>query len=178
MLKVRSTKKTIGKILIVLAVGFILSNCYTNYYFPVQVEEVKVSPAYRLEIKNDTSQLLTFLPRNGAGQGVEEKIISVGMSFTALLQIKEIMVGETTTREVVAGPYIDSGRLGPDTAIILFKDSRRPREFVIDLKSELWFREYKTSAMNKKPQLKTLKVHLTDQNLSKPKWFRKGPDHP
>ena len=76
MLSLRSKKNIIGKILIVIAVCFILSNCYTNYYFPIEVEEVKVSPAYRLEIQNDTSQLLTFLPREDAGQGVEEKYYS------------------------------------------------------------------------------------------------------
>ena len=100
------------------------------------------------------------------------------MSFSTLLQIKKIIVGGTQTREVVAGPYIDSGRLGPDTADLRYKDSRRTRDFAIDLKSDLWFKAYKTRRMNQKPLPKTLKVLLTDQNFSKPKWFREGPDHP
>ena len=178
MRNVRTSKKRSVIILVMLAAGFILSSCYTNYYFPVEVEEVKVSPPYRLEIKNGTSQLLIFLPRDGARGGVREKEIAVGMNFSTLLQIKKIKVGETITREVVAGPYIDSGRLGPDTAVIKFKDSRRERDFSIDLKSDFWFEEYQTRGMDAKPQLKVLKVSLTEQNLSKPKWFRKGPERP
>ena len=178
MRNVRTTQKRFVLILVMLTAGFILSNCYTNYYFPVEVEEVKVSPPYRLDIKNDTSQLLVFLPRENAGEGVSEKEISVGMNFSTLLQIKIIKVGETSTREVIAGPYIDSGRFGPDTAIIKFKDSRRERDFSIDLKSDLWFEEYQTRGMGAQPQLKVLKVSLTEQNLSKLKWFRNGPDRP
>ena len=178
MQNVKARDRRFVIIFVMLAAGFVLSNCYTNYYFPVEVEEVKVSPPYRLDIKNDTSQLLVFLPRDGAGEGVNEKEISIGMKFSTLLQIKKIKVGETSTREVIAGLYIDSGRLGPDTAIIKFRDSRRERDFSIDLKSELWFEEYQTRGMGAEPQLKVLKVSLTEQNLSKPKWFRNGPDRP
>ena len=100
------------------------------------------------------------------------------MSFSTLLQIKKVIVGGTQTREVIAGPYIDSGRLEPDTADLRYKDSRRTRDLAIDLKSDLWFKAYETIRLNQKPLPKTLKVQLTDQNLSKPKWFREGPDHP
>ena len=178
MVNIRSTKKTMVKMLFALAACLILSSCYKQYYFPVEVAEVTVSPVYRLEIKNDTTQLLTFLPRDGADAKVEEKKISVGMSFSTLLQIKKVIVGGTQTREVIAGPYIDSGRLGPDTADLRYKDSRRTRDFIIDLKSDLWFKAYETIRLNQKPLPRTLKVQLTDQNLSKPKWFREGPDHP
>ena len=178
MENIRSTKKIIAKMLFALAACLILSGCYKQYYFPVEVAELTVSPAYRLEIKNDTTQLLIFLPGDGADPKVEEKKISVGMSFSTLLQIKKVIVGGTQTREAVAGPYIDSGRLGPDTADLRYKDSRRTRDFVIDLKSDLWFKAYETTRLDEKPQPKTLKVLLTDQNLSKPKWFREGPDHP
>lgn len=178
MLNTGPMKKTIVKMLFALAACLILSGCYKQHYFPVEIAELTVSPAYRLEIKNDTSQLLIFLPRNGEDAKVEEKKISVGMSFSTLLQIKKIIVGGTQTREVVAGPYIDSGRLGPDTGALRYKDSRRTRDFAIDLKSDLWFKAYETIRLNEKPLPKTLKVLLTDQNLSKLKWFREGPDHP
>jgi len=178
MVNIGSTKKTIVKMLFALAACLIMSGCYKQYYFPVEVAELTVSPAYRLEIKNNTTQLLIFLPRDGADEKVEEQKISVGMSFSTLLQIKKIIVGDTQTREVVAGPYIDSGRLGPDTADLRYKDSRRTRDFAIDLKSDLWFKAYDTIRLNEKPLPKTLKIQLTDQNLSKPKWFREGPAHP
>jgi hypothetical protein len=178
MANTRLTKKAIATMLFTVAACLILSNCYKQYYFPVEIAEITVSPVYRLEIKNDSTQLLIFQPRTGAGENVEEKKISVGDSFTTLLQIKKIKVGDTTTREVVNGPYIDSGRLGADTADLRYKDSRGSRDLVIDLKSDFWFKAYETSGLNEEPRPRILKVNLTDQNLSKPKWFRKGPDHP
>ncbi|UCD81306.1 MAG: hypothetical protein JSW26_07740 [Desulfobacterales bacterium] len=178
MLNRKNPKKTIATFLLVAAASLVLTGCYKHYYFPVEIGELTVSPIYRLEIQNDSTQVLTFLPRDGAEEKFEEKQIAVGENFTTLLQIKKIIVGETTTREVVTGPYIDSGRLGPDTAYIRYKDARRPREFVIDLESDSWFGTYETIAKRPEPLPKTLKVHLTDQNLSKPKWFRGGPDQP
>jgi hypothetical protein len=171
-------KKTIATFLLVAAACLVLSGCYKQYYFPVEIGELTVSPVYRLEIQNDTSQALVFLPRDGADKNFKEKQIPVGDSFTTLLQIKKIVVGETTTREVVTGPYIDSGRLGPDTAYIRFEDSRRPRDFAIDLESDSWFEKYETVGWGPGPLPKTIKAQLTDQNLSKPKWFRGGPDQP
>lgn len=171
-------RKTIVGLLIVAVACLMLSSCYKQYYFPVEIGELTVSPVYRLVIQNDTTQLLVFLPRDGAGEKVKEKRVPVGESFTTLLQVKKIIVGETTTREAVTGPYIDSGRLGPDTADIRYRDSRRPRDFVIDLEDDSWFGSYETGGMSPKPLPKTLMVHLTDQNLSKTKWFRDGPDHP
>ena len=178
MVITRSTKRKIGIILFAVAVFLTLNGCFKQYYFPVEIAELTVSPPYRLEIKNDTTQLITFLPRDSTDENVEEKEIPVGDNFSTLLQVKKIIVGGTQTREIVTGPYIDSGRLGPDTADLRYKDSRRTRDLVIDLKSDLWFVEYSTRRMNEKPLPKTLEIRLTDENLSKPKWFRKGPDHP
>ena len=178
MLNKGKPNNTMVKLFFVFMACLMLSGCYKLHYFPVEIGELTVSPAYRLEIQNDTTRLLSFLPRDGADERVEEITVSIGDSFTTLLQLKKIIVGGTTTREVVTGPYIDSGRLGPDTAYIMYNDSRRPRDFVIALESDSWFEKYESIAMNPKPLPKTLKVHLTDQNLSKPKWFRHGPDNP
>jgi len=166
------------KVFFVLAACLMISSCYQQHYFPVEIGELTVSPVYRLEIQNDTTRSLSFLPRDGADERFEEKKVSIGESFTTLLQVKRITVGGTTTREIVTGPYVDSGRLGPDAAYIKYHDSRRPRDFVIALGSDSWFEAYEAIATNPKPLPKTLKVHLTDQNLSKPKWFRNGPGNP
>jgi len=178
MLNQGKPNKTMLKLFFVLAAGLMLSSCYQQHYFPVEIGELTVSPAYRLEIQNDTTRSLSFLPRDGADGSVEEKKVAIGESFSTLLQVKRIIVGGTTTREIVSGPYVDSGRLGPDAAYIMYHDSRRPREFVIALGSESWFEAYESIATNPEPLPKTLKVHLTDQNLSKPKWFRHGPANP
>jgi hypothetical protein len=178
MLNEQKPNKAIAMFLFVVAACLILSGCYKQYFFPVEIGGLTISPIYRLEIQNDTSQTLVFLPRDGANEKAEEKPIPVGESFTTLLQIKKIVVDGTTTREAVTGPYIDSGHLRPDTAYIRYMDSGRPREFVIDIGSESWFGPYEADTMNSKPFPKTLKVRLTDQNLSKPKWFREGPDYP
>jgi hypothetical protein len=183
MVNTRSTKKTIIIMLLAVSTCFILSSgCYKQYYFPVEVADVTISPAYELEIKNSSTQQLTFQPRDGASVEIKEKKISVGESFSILVQIKKIKVGSTITREVVDGPYIDSGRLGPDTAYLEYKysvNSRElERELVIDLKSDSWFKQYETTGMNEDPRPRILRVELTDQNLSKQKWFRNGPDNP
>ena len=178
MLNQGKSNKTMVKLFFVFVACLMVSSCYQQHYFPVEIGELTVSPAYRLEIQNDTTRALSFLPRDGADESIEEKKVSIGDSFTTLLQIKRIIVGGTTTREVVSGPYVDSGRLGPDAAYIKYNNSRRPRDFVIALESDSWFEEYKSIAMHPKPLPKTLKVHLTDQNLSKPKWFRQGPANP
>lgn len=170
--------KAITKFLFVVSACLMLSACYKQYFFPVEIGELTISPIYRLEIQNDTSQTLVFLPREEASERVEQKPIPVGESFTTLLQIKKTAVGGTTTREAVTGPYIDSSRLRPDTACIRYMDSGRPREFVIDIGSESWFGPYEANTMDSKPFPKTLKVRLTDQNLSKPRWFTEGPDYP
>jgi hypothetical protein len=177
-----SIKKTITLMLLAVSTSFILSSCYKQYFFRVEITDEAVSPIYQLEIENSTTQQLTFLPRDGASVEIEEKKISVGESFSILVQIKKIKVGSTITREVVDGPYIDSGRLGPDTAYLEYKysvNSRElERELVIDLKSDSWFKQYETTGMNEDPRPRILRVELTDQNLSKQKWFRNGPDNP
>ena len=90
---------TIVKIFFVVAACLMLIACYKHYYFPVEIEESEVSPAYQLEIRNDTTQMLTFLPRDGANKNVKEKQIPIGMSFITLLQIKKITVIENSTKK-------------------------------------------------------------------------------
>ena len=178
MLSQQKSIKTIAIFIVAVAACLMLNGCYTNYYFPVEIGELTLSPIYRLEIQNDTSQALVFLPRNGADNQVEEKRIPVGENFITLLQIKKVTVEGSTTRAVVTAPYIDNGRPGENTAYIKYAASGRPREFVIDIGNDSWFGSYETNSMNLKPYPKTLKVRLTDQNLSKSKWFKDGPNYP
>jgi hypothetical protein len=178
MLNRQRPNKAIAKFLFVVSACLIFSGCYKQYFFPVEISELTISPIYRLEIQNDTSHTLVFLPRAGANEMVEEKPIPVGKSFSTLLQIKKMAVGNTAVKGVVTGSYIDSGRPGTDTAYINYMDSGRLRQFVIDIGSDSWFEPYEANPMDSKPFPKTLKVRLTDQNLPKPEWFREGPGYP
>ena len=178
MLSRQKPMKTTAIFIVLVAVCLMLDSCYKHYYFPVEIGELTLSPIYRLDIQNDTSQALVFLPRNGADNQVEEKRIPVGENFITLLQIKKVTVEGSTTRAVVTAPYIDNGRPGENTAYIKYAASGGPREFVIDIGNDSWFGSYETNSMNLKPYPKTLKVRLTDQNLSKSKWFKDGPNYP
>jgi len=178
MLNGQKPNKTIVMLLAAAAACLMAAGCYKQYYFPVVIGELTLSPIYRLEIQNDTSQALIFLPREEAGKRVKEKRIPVGENFTTLLQIKKVAVEGDVAREVVTGSYIGSGRPGQDTACIKYIASGRLREFTIDIGNDSWFGSYETNRMNPKPMPKTLKVRLTDQNLAKSKWFRDGPNHP
>ena len=177
MLKRQKPHKTIVMLVAAAAACLMSAGCYKQYYFPVVIGELTLSPIYRLEIQNETSQALIFLPRDGANKQVAEKRIPVGENFTTLLQIKKVAVEGDVTREVVTGSYIGNCR-GQDTACIRYMASGRLREFTIDIGNDAWFGSYATNRTNPKPMPKTLKVRLTDQNLAKSKWFRNGPDHP
>jgi hypothetical protein len=178
MLNKQKANRAIAMYLAAAAACLVLSGCHKQELFPVQIGELTLSPIYRLEIQNDTSQPLVFLPRQGANEKVEDLRVPVGKSFTTLLQIKKMAVGDTAVKGVVTGSYIDSGRPGTDTAYLKYMDSGRLREFLIDIGSESWFEPYEANPMDSKPFPKTLKIRLTDQNLSKPRWFIDGPGHP
>lgn len=148
-------------------------------FFPVTVEEVGLSPAYQLEIKNMTSQTLTIGPLPDFRSEHHDKTIAPGQSFSCLVQVKRIRVGETYTREVVAGPYIGSGRLGPDKAYIQYRDEEGlKRDIVIAIGSEAWFAPYRATPAAGAIAPKTITIILTDQNMAKARWFVKGPDEP
>ena len=163
-------------LLIVLLAG---TCCYQYHYFPVEVEDMEVSPIYRLEIANNTSYSLTFLPTDPYRNRFNPKKVTPGHRFNALVQVKRIKVGSTPTNEIVVGPYIDSGRLGPDMAYMQYRGQGDVmRDFVISLRSETWFAPYESIALTTSAKPKTLEVSLTDENMDKPVWFRKGPAFP
>jgi hypothetical protein len=148
MLKDHLTRKYISYLLILLLTGIMIHGCYRVYYFPVEVEDVTLSPVYRLQIQNNTSQVLMFIPSEKYRSHLPEKEIAIGESFTSVIQVKRFKVGQTLSNEVVAGPYI------------------------------AWFQGYEIDQTTAEATPKTLNVELTDQMLSKTKWFRKGPDKP
>jgi len=73
MLNQGKPNKTLVKVFFVLAACLMLSSCYQQHYFPVEIGELTVSPVYRLEIQNDTTRPLSFLPRDGADERIAEK---------------------------------------------------------------------------------------------------------
>jgi len=176
-------RRIVLTILIFMFSTTFFTGCYNYYYFDVKIGDVRFSPIYQLEIQNKTSQILTFLPRDGVDPRIKPKKIDGDGFFTTHLQIKEIMIGQTLTREVVTGPYIDSGQLGPNTGLIRYKDGAgRKREFQIDLENKSWFNGYqKTVFTPDKKEPRTLKVELTNDEVNRDKeikWFLKGPDNP
>ena len=153
--------------------------CAQREFFPVTVEEVGLSPAYQLEIKNMTSQTLTFRPLPEFREKHGDKVIAPGQYLRCLVQVKRIRVGETYTREIVAGPYIGSGRLGPDKAHIQYLDEEGvKRDIVIAIGSEAWFAKYTATPSAGGVAPKTITILLTDVNMTKGRWFVKGPDEP
>ena len=183
MSKTRIDRKGVSTILILLMTCIVVSGCYVYYYFSVRIADVRLSPIYRLDIVNKTSQVLSFLPRDGAQPDIKPMQLDVDGVFTTHLQVKEILIGKTPTREIVTGPYIDSGRMGPDAALILYRESSgRRREFQIDLRSGSWFDGYERTVFSiDKSEPRILKIELTPDAVDRDKeikWFRKGPDNP
>ena len=165
--------------LVVGLTALLLTACAQREFFPVSVEEVGLSPAYQLEIRNMTSQTLTIRPLPDFRAEHADKAIEPGQSFRCLVQVKRIRVGETYTREVVAGPYIGSGRLGPDRAYIQYRDEEGlKRDIVIAIGSEAWFAPYTATPAAGAIAPKTITIILTDENMAKTRWFVKGPDAP
>lgn len=155
------------------------TGCYQYHFFPVAVEDMEISPVYRLEIVNDTSHTLTFLPTDSYRDRLGPKKVVQEHHFILLVQVKRIKVGSTLTHEIVAGPYIDSGRLGPDMAYLQYLGQRDVvRDFVISLRNETWFDAYESHTLTSAAKPKVLEVRLTDENMNKPVWFRKGPAYP
>ena len=145
-------------------------SCKKRFYFPVKLEEIATSSVYKLIINNLTSGPILFA---GIYDKTRNKKVPVGKSFNVLLKLKSIKIGDAITREVVPGPYIDNGLLGPDKAYIYFIDHTGiHRKFVIDLKSVSFFKERSPETVI--AAYKILKVTLTDDDLDKLKWFTKN----
>jgi len=179
MLPINPNPRPAAKWVLVALSALILVSCSKQHFFPVAIEAVEISPVYQLEVQNTTSQVLTFLPIRKYRADYAPKAVGIGQHIDLLIQVSKIKVGETFTREVVAGPYIDSGRLGPDQADVQYRDGQEiKRELIIDLESDEWFKAYTVSGFGREARPKTIRIVLTDDNLSATRWFRKGPDHP
>jgi hypothetical protein len=154
-------------------------SCTKYTYYPVVVEDVELSPVYQLEVINQTSQPLTFLPIRKFRSDYDSKVVANGQQISCLVQVNKIRVGETYSREVVAGPYIESGRLGPDLAYLQYQDAGSiKREVVIDISSDGWFAPYTVSVTSGEAKPRSIMITLTDENLSNTKWFGEGPNSP
>ena len=172
-------RRSICCLAVLIVIGLLQISCTKYTYYPVVVEDVELSPVYQLDVINQTSQPLTFLPIRKFRSGYEPKVVSNGQEISCLVQVNRIKVGDTFSREVVAGPYIESGRLGPDRAYLQYQDARSiKREVVIDLASGGWFTPYTVRRTAGEATPRTITITLTDDNLSKTKWFAEGPDSP
>lgn len=172
-------RRWFGRLLPAILSVLLLLACTQRHYFPVTIEAVTVSPAYRLDVKNLTDQTLIFQPIRDFRPSFAPKPVQHGGRIQFLVQVKRIKVGQTGTNEIVAGPYIDSGRLGPDLASIRYLDSQDiKREIVIDIGSEAWFEPYSVIGAEDDSEPKRITISLTPETMSKTTWFAGGPDAP
>ncbi len=172
-------RRSIYCLAVLMVVGLLQISCTKYTYYPVVVEDVELSPVYQLDVINQTSQSLTFLPIRKFRSAYSPKVVANGQQISCLVQVNKIEVGETHSREIVAGPYIESGRLGPDRAYLQYEDARSiKREVVIDIASGAWFDPYTVRGTTREATPRTIAITLTDDNLSKTKWFAGGPDNP
>lgn len=163
----------------VMVLGLLLAACTERHFFPVKVDEVTVSPIYQLEVGNETSGALVFHPIREFRPDYKPKRIDIGGHITCLLQIAKIKVGETFAHEIVEGPYINSGRLGPDRAYLQYRDGKGVKcDVVIDISSVAWFEPYTVKGPAHEAKPRTISIVLTDSNLNKNKWFAGGPYNP
>jgi hypothetical protein len=172
-------RRWIHCLVILIVIGLLQISCAEYTYYPVVVEDVEMSPVYQLDVINKTSQTLTFLPIRKFRSDYDPKVVAYGQHISCLVQVNKIRVGETYSREVVAGPYLESGRLGPDRAYLQYQDARSiKREVVVDIASGEWFAPYKVKGSTGEAKPQTITITLTDDNLSKTKWFAGGPNSP
>lgn len=172
-------RRSIYCLVMLIFIGLLPISCMKHTYYPVVVEEVELSPVYQLDVINRTSQELAFLPIRKFRPEYGPKVVANGQHISCLVQVTRIKVGGTHTREVVAGPYIESGRLGPDRAYLQYRDARRiKREIVIDIGNKGWFTPYTVRGVASEAKPRTIEIRLTDESLSKTKWFAGGPDSP
>ena len=172
-------RRSIYCLIMLIFVGLLPVSCMKRTYYPVVVKEVGLSPVYQLDVINQTSQQLVFQPIRKFRSTYDPKVVAYGQRISCLVQVSKIKVGGTYTREVVAGPYIESGRLGPDRAYLQYKDARSiRREVVIDIGNDGWFAPYTVWGPVDEAKLRTIAITLTDETLSKTRWFLGGPDRP
>ncbi len=172
-------RRWINCLAMLICIALLQISCTKYTYYPVVVENVELSPVYQLDVVNQTSQPLTFLPIRKFRSDYDPKVVAIGQHISCLVQVNKIKVGATYSREVVAGPYIESGRLGPDLAYLQYQDAGSiKREVVIDISNDGWFVPYTISVTGGEAKPRSIMITLTDENLSNTKWFLEGPDSP